>query len=215
MNTWSLDRSFRREVPDGELVYAADFLERSEADALLETALALPDWEQHRLCLFGREVLAPRLSAWYGDPGAAYSYSGVALEARPWPAAILALRECLCAERGLEFDSVLANLYRDGNDTTGWHSDDERSLGRNPTIASLSLGATRRFLLRHRTRKDLETIELPLAHGSLLVMSGAMQHHWRHSLPRTRRPMPPRVNLTFRRVLGSQNVRRGSGIVQR
>lgn len=190
-----------RAFPDAELRYVPGFLPAPEADRLLAALQALPDWRQERLTIFGRVVDAPRLTAWYGDPGVRYAYSGVVHEALPWPAEIRAVRDRLAAELHVVFDGVLANRYRDGRDSMGWHSDDERELGPRPLIASISLGAQRRFLLRHRTRKDLSTIDLPLEHGSLLVMQGDTQRHWRHSLPKTTRCRDERVNLTFRRVL--------------
>jgi len=194
------DRAPER-IPDGELLYLADFLPVSEADRLLAQLLALPDWERLRLKLFGREVDAPRLTAWYGDEGARYGYSGIVHEPLRWPSVLGDLRRRLHDELGLCFDSVLANRYRDGRDSMGWHSDDEKELGPRPVIGSISLGAERRFLLRHRTRKDLETVELPLAHGSLLLMQGDTQRHWKHSLPKAARCRDERVNLTFRKVL--------------
>ncbi len=190
-----------RRIPDGELLYVPGFVAGAEADRLLDSLQALPDWQRLRLRLFGREVLAPRQSAWYGDPGARYGYSGVVHEPAPWPPALAALRDRVACELGLTFDSVLANRYRDGRDSMGWHSDDEKELGPDPVIASVSLGAGRRFRLRHRSRPDLATLDLVLEHGSLLVMQGATQHHWKHCLPRTARPVGERINLTFRRVL--------------
>ncbi len=188
------------DVPDADLAYHRTFLAPADADTLLEALLALPDWRRERLHLFGRDLDAPRLTAWFGDPGVSYAYSGITHVAAGWPAPIAALRDRLAAALGVRFNAVLANRYRDGRDSMGWHSDDERELGRRPVIASLSLGAQRRFLLRHRSRKDLETLDLPLEHGSLLVMQGDTQRHWRHSLPKTTRCHAERVNLTFRKV---------------
>ena len=188
-------------IPDGELLYLPGFVPRAEAFALLAELLALPDWEQLRLRIFGRDVDAPRLTAWYGDPGARYGYSGIVHEPRPWPPALAALRVRLRCELGLELNSVLANQYRNGRDSMGWHSDDEPELGPSPVVASISVGAERRFRLRHRTRQDLEPLALELEHGSLLVMRGQTQHCWAHSLPRSERCREPRVNLTFRRVV--------------
>jgi len=187
-------------IPDAEVSYRSDFLSGSEADALLESLLELSDWRRERLRIFGRELDAPRLSAWYGDPGIAYSYSGVTHVALGWPEQLVGIHARLEAELGVPFNGVLANCYRSGADSMGWHSDDERELGSRPVIASLSLGAQRRFRLRHRSRDDLETLDLPLAHGSLLVMAGDTQRHWRHSLPKTKRCHEPRVNLSFRRI---------------
>jgi alkylated DNA repair dioxygenase AlkB len=157
-------------------------------------------WERHRLRLFGREVEAPRLSCWIGDPDAAYRYSGTQFSPHPWPPACAELRDrvvILCDEK---YNSVLCNLYRDGCDSMGWHSDDEAELGIQPRIASLSFGACRRFRLRHRRDPALR-LDLDLAPGSLLLMAGATQHNYRHDLPKTRREVGPRLNLTFRRIL--------------
>lgn len=157
-------------------------------------------WEQHRIFLFGRHVNAPRLSCWVGDAGAAYTYSRTRFEPRPWTPGLSDLRERVSALCGERFNSVLCNLYRDGNDSMGWHSDDEPELGPAPVIASLSFGATRRFRLRHRCDRARH-VELLLESASLLRMSGATQHNYRHDLPRTRRAVGARINLTFRRVL--------------
>jgi alkylated DNA repair dioxygenase AlkB len=156
-------------------------------------------WEQHHLRIFGRTLASPRLSCWIGDADAVYTYSRTRFEPRPWTPLLAALRTALrdcCAQ---DFNSVLCNLYRDGRDSMGWHSDDEPELGAEPTIASLSLGATRRFRLRHK-RDPSSHLELNLPAGTLLVMSGATQRHYRHDLPRALRVAGPRINLTFRCV---------------
>jgi alkylated DNA repair dioxygenase AlkB len=159
-------------------------------------------WERHRLRLFGREVESPRLSCWVGDPDAVYTYSGARFAPHAWTPTCAELRErvsVLCDER---YNSVLCNLYRDGRDSMGWHSDDEAELGIQPCIASLSFGATRRFRLRHRRDPALR-LELDLASGSLLLMAGATQRNYRHDLPKSARVLTPRINLTFRRVFAS------------
>lgn len=156
-------------------------------------------WQTHRLRLFGRWVDAPRLSCWIGDPGAVYRYSGQTFAPQPWPQALLPLRQRLRKELGIDFNAVLANLYRDGRDAMGWHSDDEPELGPEPVIASLSLGAARRFVLRRRDDHAVKQA-LVLEPGSLLVMRGVSQRDWQHALPRTARPVGPRINLTFRRI---------------
>lgn len=188
-------------IPDGGYRHVPGFLATAEADALLAALVPLPDWQRELVRMFGREYRTPRSTAWYGDSGASYRYSGLTRQPLPWPACLEPLRERLRAELGVPFNSVLANLYRDGSDNLGWHSDDERDLGERPVIASISVGATRRFLLRHRTRRDVETIELELAHGSLLVMHGTTQSHWKHRIPKSVSCTAPRVNLTFRRVI--------------
>lgn len=190
-------------LPDADLRFDAAWLDGAAADALLAALHRDIAWEIHRIRLFGRSVDSPRLSCWIGDPEAVYAYSGARFQPRPWPQALLPIRERLRRETGIAFNSVLANLYRDGRDAMGWHSDDERELGPRPTIASLSLGGERRFVLKHRA-DPARKLALPLPHGSLLLMAGDTQRHYRHALPRTARPAMPRINLTFRRILPSR-----------
>jgi len=192
-------------LPGAEVALWPAWLAADEADALfaaLRTGIA---WETHRVRLFGREVASPRLSAWIGDPGAVYTYSRSRFEPRPWPPALAALRQRVEQACGTRFNSVLANLYRDGNDAMGWHSDDEPELGERPVIASLSLGAARRFCLRRRRARGEspqpgDGLELCLPHGSLLRMAGDTQRLCRHALPRMRKLAEARINLTFRHV---------------
>lgn len=201
------------ELPGAEVALDPSWLPQAEADALLQALLDTVPWESHRIRLFGRKVDSPRLSCWIGDPGAAYVYSGTRFEPHPWPRALRPVRRRVAEACGTEFNSVLANLYRDGRDAMGWHRDDERELGVQPVIASLSLGATRRFVLKAGKRLPAEPGQpsggagatpraaLELGHGGLLVMRGDTQRHYRHALPRTTRPVGPRVSLTFRRIL--------------
>lgn len=188
-------------LPNASLALDPCWLASAQADALMQALLVEVPWETHRIRLFGREHASPRLSCWIGDPGATYRYSGTRFEPRPWPSVLLPIRERLGRELGVDFNSALANLYRDGRDAMGWHSDDEPELGAEPVIASLSLGATRRFLLKHRAEPE-QRLALDLGHGGLLVMAGQTQRAYRHALPRTARPVGPRVNLTFRRIVG-------------
>lgn len=174
------------------------WLSQAEARGLFDNLRDAARWEVHRIRMFGRMVDSPRLSCWMGDAGAAYRYSGVRFAPRPWPAMLDDVRTRLAAECDGPFNSVLANLYRDGRDAMGWHRDDEPELGDAPMIASLSLGGTRRFLLKEATG-DRHAIDL--ASGDLLLMSGDSQRRYRHALPRTAKPVAPRINLTFRRVL--------------
>jgi alkylated DNA repair dioxygenase AlkB len=157
-------------------------------------------WERHRLRLFGRDIEAPRLSCWIGDPGSEYTYSGTRFSPHDWTPACAELRDRLVAPCGETFNSVLCNLYRDGRDSMGWHSDNEAELGPEPSIASLNFGASRRFRLRHRNNPSVR-LELDLDPGSLLLMAGATQRNYRHDLPKTPRPVGARVNLTFRRTV--------------
>jgi alkylated DNA repair dioxygenase AlkB len=184
---------------DAQIDYFADWLAPGDATALFAALQAGLPWQVHRLQLFGRSVDAPRLSCWIGDPDAVYTYSRTRFLPQPWPDALEPVRTRLQREFGLPFNSVLANLYRDGRDSMGWHSDDEPEFGPEPAIASLSLGAPRRFVLRHRT-DGAARFALELGHGSLLLMRGPTQRHWRHALPRTARPVGARLNLTFRQV---------------
>lgn len=191
----------RIDLPGADVRLWPQWLAGHEADALLEQLACSIVWERHHVRLFGREHAAPRLSCWIGDEGARYTYSGTRFEPRPWPVALDALRQRVSVHCGVRFNSVLANLYRNGDDAMGWHSDDEPELGEAPVIASLSLGETRRFRLRHR-RRGGPAVSLDLPHGSLLVMAGNTQRHYRHALPRTRRIAGPRLNFTFRQILG-------------
>lgn len=171
-----------------------------DADALFATLHAEIPWRQESIRIGGKSVLQPRLTAWVGDPETAYTYSGLRLEPSEWPSAASALRRRLEAELGAPFNSVLLNLYRDGQDAVGFHADREKELGPDPLIASLSIGATRRFVLKHAKRRDVAPLSLDLPSGSLLVMGGTLQRFWRHALVRTRSPVGPRINLTFRHI---------------
>jgi alkylated DNA repair dioxygenase AlkB len=185
-------------LPGADVRYFADAF-AGEADALRDALLREIPWERHRIRLFGREVDSPRLSCWIGDTDAIYTYSRTRFEPHPWTPALSAIREALAARFGLHFNSVLANLYRDGRDSMGWHSDDEPELGADPVIASLSFGAVRRFRFRSRETRKV-TLEIDLAHGALLVMRGATQRLYQHDLPKSARVAGARVNLTFRRI---------------
>lgn len=187
-------------MPDGDvLLYPLTF---PDHNSLFQTLLATTPWQQHVLTLYGRPIAAPRLSAWYGDKGAVYSYSGLRLEPLAWNATLLKIKYNLDELAGVSFNSVLMNLYRDGKDSMGWHSDAESELGKNPVIASVSLGVVRRFNFQHKKRPI--RIALDLEPGSTLIMKGATQHYWRHNLPKTRKAVGPRINLTFRRIMSLQ-----------
>ena len=185
-------------LPDAEVAFDPQWLPAADANRLLAALMDEVPWEIHRIRLLGQEHASPRLSCWIGDPGTAYRYSGSLFEPRAWPPALMPIRARLDETLGTKFNSVLANRYRDGRDCMGWHSDDEAELGPAPVIASISLGATRRFAFKHRQTQDKHVFELP--HGSLLVMSGATQRHYRHALPRTAKPVGERINLTFRTI---------------
>jgi alkylated DNA repair dioxygenase AlkB len=169
-------------------------IEAHDADRLFHDLNASIDWRQETATIMGRRVRVPRLTAWHGEAG--YVYSGIKMSPMPWNAPLLELKAAAETCAGQSFNSVLLNLYRDGRDGVSWHADNEPGLGRDPVIASLSLGATRRFQLKHR--RSGARVALDLAHGSCLVMAGTTQHHWLHQLPKTAQPVGPRINLTFR-----------------
>jgi alkylated DNA repair dioxygenase AlkB len=185
-------------LPDADLLFFQPVELGSPYAKLLQTLIDKTDWRQEKITVYGKSYLQPRLSAWHGD--LSYSYSGIRLEPVPWTPILLDLKarvEALCEH---EFNSVLLNYYRDQNDSMGMHSDDERELGPQPAIASLSLGDERTFLLKHKTRKDLKTVKLALPTGSLLLMRGDTQQNWRHGINKERNPCGPRINLTFRAI---------------
>lgn len=183
------------ELKDGELRFQPNFYSPKESQSLFEQLEQLA-WQQQAIRMFGQSVLQPRLQFWCGDK--AYHYSGLTLPRSPWPPCLLTIKSQIEQVSGHRFNSVLGNLYRNGQDYMGWHSDDEPELGTNPVIASLSLGQTRRFLLRHK--QSGEKRELALADGSLLIMAGATQHYWLHQVAKTQRPCEARINLTFRYI---------------
>lgn len=183
-----------------DFCYVADFLPAKTANRLVQRLWQELQWGRQDITLFGRSVSQPRLTSWYGDHDAHYSYSGLQLDPLPWHPVLLQLRRMLQEKLLSNFNSVLANAYRDGRDSMGWHADDEKELGPKPLIASLSLGQTRRFLIKEKQRKDIKPVCLHLEHGSLLVMQGDSQSRYKHSLSRTLKPAGLRINLTFRQV---------------
>lgn len=199
MNTPSLFTDSLIELPDAELKLLPGWIDPDTADAWLATLLAETPWEQPQIRVHGRVHPMPRLTAWYGDPDARYRYSGLLQCPLPWTPLLAEIRSRLEEEVGQPLNGVLLNYYRDGQDSMGWHSDDETELGRNPLIASFNLGGTRRFDLRRKGTGRIQH-SLFLEHGSLLVMSGPTQHHWQHQVAKTRTACAPRLNLTFRRV---------------
>ena len=184
--------------PARDFEYRPGFLAAAQADLLLEKLRADLPWQQRDIFLFARPVLQPRLTAWCSDAGVRYSYSGLQLDPAPWHRALLELRNHLQNRLGETFNSVLANAYRDGRDSMGWHADDEPELGPQPVIASISLGAQRRMLLRPRSGGASKPLDLE--HGSLVLMRARAQADWQHAIPRTRRPVGLRINLTYRMI---------------
>lgn len=187
-------------LPDAELLWFPTWLRLAQSRSYFYALNRHVEWEQTRISIGGKSVLIPRLNAWYGDAGASYRYSGARFEPHPWIRPLQTLRARLQRLTAMTFNSALVNLYRSGSDSVGWHADDEPELGRNPIIASISFGGSRRFILKHKRDPSIPKQELLLSNGSLLIMSGSTQHCWRHCIPKTARDVAPRINITFRRV---------------
>ena len=183
----------------GLVTYERAFLDPTAGQELLADLLGHVRWKQEHLRMYGRNIPFPRLTAWYGDPGAVYTYSGIMNQPVAWTPALSRLRDRLHATLGVRFNSALLNLYRTGSDSLSWHADDEPELGPRPIIASVSLGATRRFELKSLRTSDVRRIDLE--HGSLLVMSGETQRAWKHQVPKEGTVRAPRLNLTFRVIV--------------
>lgn len=186
-------------LPDATLRYQPGFLLPKEAESLFGEIKSQTPWRQDTIRLFGKTFQQPRLTALYGKNGQAYTYSGIRMEPLPFTPLLEDLLHRVSIAAGENFTTCLLNLYRDGSDSNGWHADDEPELGNNPVIASLSLGASRKFHLKHRRIKS-QRVRMNLESGSLLLMAGTTQHHWLHQVPKTKRPVGPRINLTFRRL---------------
>ena len=172
------------------------------ADAAFVALRERVAWRQDYLRMFGDLIAVPRLESWVADEGLDYTYSGIHHDPDPWSEELLTLRDLVSEHAGASFNSVLCNLYRDGNDGVDWHADDESEFGPMPVIGSLSLGATRRFDMR-RVDDHAEKIELDLHHGDLVIMRGTTQALWKHRVPKTKKPVGERINLTFRTVIRS------------
>lgn len=192
------------DLPDADIRYwpCVDFGARP--DHILHQLIKQTPWRSEVITLWGKQYQQPRLTAWFGDPGARYTYSGLALEPLPWTDLLSEIRSRVEGLANASFNSVLLNYYRDHRDSMGMHSDDEPELGRNPTIASVSFGEQRTLVLKHKFRKELQAVQLPLDSGSLSLMGGPTQHHWKHGINKVTQPCGPRVNLPFRRIDASR-----------
>lgn len=159
------------------------------------------EWKHESIKLFGRHVLQPRLTAWYGDEGTEYSYSGLMNIPLLWTETLLEIKRRIEAISNAEFNSVLCNLYRNGQDSMGWHQDNEPELGIEPVIASVSFGASRRFQMRHKFDRSQDKLNVELHDGSVFIMSGETQKYWQHQVPKTKKDVGERINLTFRKII--------------
>jgi len=185
---------------DGTVNYHGVILPVSEAWACFDALLKEVPWRHDEAVLYGKRIVTAREVAWYGDSAYEYTYSGTTKTALPWSAELRRLKHTVEQACGAVFNSCLLNLYHHGGEGMAWHSDDEKSLGRNTTIASVSLGTERKFSLRHK-RDHRETVSIRLEHGSLLVMKGETQTHWQHTIPKSAAIKEPRINLTFRTIV--------------
>lgn len=186
-------------IPNGELQYYPAFLSAKQADNLYHELYNATPWQKDKITVFGKTYDQPRLTALYALDPTPYTYSNITMHPNPMTKSLKDLIHQISAVNAQNFNAVLLNLYRDGKDSNGWHADNEKELGKNPVIASISLGEERYFHLKHRTLKD-QRFKIKLKHGSLLIMGGEMQHYWLHQIPKTTKPISPRINLTFRKI---------------
>jgi alkylated DNA repair dioxygenase AlkB len=188
------------DLPEAEVFLYPAFFSASKADRLLHELRNTTTWRQESMRIYGKEIPFPRLTAWYGDEGTSYFYSGIKNVPLPWTAAILEVKRAVEPPAGVVFNSVLLNRYRTGQDSVSWHADDEPEFGEQPVIASVSFGGTRTFQLKHKKRKEWKA-SIELTHGSLLIMRGGTQANWLHQIPKTAKPVEERLNLTFRAIV--------------
>lgn len=186
-------------IENGEFIYFPNFFNKAESNSFFKSLRENILWKQESMNMYGKKIDFPRLTAWYGNNDKPYSFSGITLQPTPWTNDILTIKNKIEPVAKSSFNSVLLNLYRDGNDSISWHTDAEKELGINPIIASVNFGATRKFQLRHIKTK--EKLEIELTHGSLLIMQGELQHFWQHQVPKTSKVIGERINLTFRVII--------------
>ncbi len=199
MDLFDFDHQLNILPCDGEVFYFGKLIDDYNASALLSELLQSISWEHDELVIYGKYITTKRKTAWYGDGALKYSYSNTTKIALTWIPALSRLKRLVEQQTKSTFNSCLLNLYRAGDEGMAWHSDDEKELGDQPTIASISLGAERKFSFKHKKTK--KSVSLPLENGSLLLMKGLTQQYWQHSLPKTTKVKEPRINLTFRTIL--------------
>ena len=176
-----------------------DFFNQIDSNELLKKLISDLPWESMAIKMFGKDITIPRLQCWVGDKGCDYKYSGKKLNRQNWTTDLIMIREKIYKELNIDFNSVLVNYYRNGMDSMGWHSDDEKELGPNPTIASISLGSERDLVFRNKINK--EVLPIPQTHGCLILIDGKTQKNWQHAIKKTRKVIGPRINLTFRNII--------------
>ena len=189
------------DLPDADIILFNEFFTKTESEKLYKNLIEKINWQQYTIKMYGKIFNQPRLTAFYGEENKPYAYSGLKLTPNPWIEDLLFIKSRITKTAQINFSSVLLNYYRNGQDSMGWHSDDEKELGQNPVIGSISFGETRLFQLRHLTRKDLKKVDIKLTNGSFLLMKGSTQHYWEHQIPKTSKNITPRINLTFRTIV--------------
>lgn len=197
MNSLFQSEPIHLNLPDAEIIYYPAFFNKEEADSIYAKLLNEIPWQQDQIRVFGKIHAQPRLTALFGNEGKPYSYSNIKMQPHPWNLLLQKIKSQIESISDTNFTTVLLNYYRDGKDSNGWHADNEKELGTNPVIASVSFGAERTFQLKHNSDKDQKK-SIVLEHGNLLLMKGTTQHFWKHQIPKTAKPIGPRINLTFR-----------------
>ncbi len=185
------------DLPNSHITYYPNFMSSEIATQYFKIFKETISWQQDDIKVFGKVYAQPRLTAFYGNGPISYSYSNITMQPRPFTKALLEIKQKIEFAIEVEFNSCLLNLYRNGRDSNGWHADDEKELGQDPIIASISLGEERPFHLRYKRNTKVKH-KIVLGHGSLLLMKGSTQHHWQHQIPKTTKPIKERINLTFR-----------------
>jgi alkylated DNA repair dioxygenase AlkB len=187
----------RYNLPDSDITLYNGFFSNEESNEYYSELMQSIEWRQDKIKYYGKVHDLPRLTAWYGDTDKGYTYSQIPMNPLPWTETLLKIKKKIEKEGGIEFSSVLLNQYRNGSDSVSWHSDDEKELGSNPIIGSVSFGETRTFQLKHKYEKEKRE-NILLTHGSFLLMKGITQHYWKHQIPKSNKPLRSRINLTFR-----------------
>jgi alkylated DNA repair dioxygenase AlkB len=200
-NDSSEPKTMLYDLPDADITLFENFFTNQESKKLYQNLIENIQWRQDKIKIFGKLINQPRLTAFYGDSSKDYSYSGIVMKPIDWNDDLLFIKNRVEEMAKIKFTSVLLNYYRDGKDSMGWHSDDEKELGQNPVIGSVSFGESRVFQLRHKLKKDLKKVDIKLTDGSFLLMKGTTQHFWQHQIPKTTRSLESRINLTFRVIV--------------
>ena len=194
-------KTIHYDLPDADVILFENIFSKQESQNHYQNLIDNIQWRQDKIKIFGKLLEQPRLTAFYGDTNKEYAYSGIVMKPIGWNEELLFIKERVEEIAKINFTSVLLNYYRDGKDSMGWHSDDEKELGQTPVIGSVSFGESRVFQMRHKFRKDIKKVDIALTNGSLLLMKGTTQHFWQHQIPKTKKELESRINLTFRVIV--------------